>query len=143
MSNSCKCSLTSATSYNGPSVCDILEKKAKRNLERSIHKLLYFYLFQILTQLTDFALTGLGKSTEWHDFEKPPENTWQTGMLKRWYLGFKTPVIKWFESCLSNRKSFIYVNDLFSEDGIWSCVPILVTLVFDIHCLLECQDAYS
>ena len=31
-------------------------------------------------------------------------------------LGFKTPVIKWFESYQSNRKFFIFAADVFAEN---------------------------
>ena len=33
------------------------------------------------------------------------------------YLGFKTPIIKWLESYLSNRKFFVSVDDIFLEAG--------------------------
>ena len=36
-------------------------------------------------------------------------------------LGFKTPVIKWFEPYLSHRKFFVSVVDFFSEAGILNC----------------------
>ena len=34
------------------------------------------------------------------------------------YPGFKTPIFKWLESYLSNKKFFVYVDDFFSEAGI-------------------------
>ena len=36
-------------------------------------------------------------------------------------LGFKTPVIKWFESYLSNRKFFVSVDCVFSDSRILNC----------------------
>ena len=40
---------------------------------------------------------------------------------KETYLGLKTPVIKWFESDLSNRKFFVSVDNIFSEARILNC----------------------
>ena len=39
-------------------------------------------------------------------------------LAKMTCLGFKTSVIKWFESCLSNKQFFVSVADLFSKAGI-------------------------
>ena len=36
-------------------------------------------------------------------------------------LGFKTPVIKWFESYLSSRKFFVSVDCVFSDSRILNC----------------------
>ena len=39
-------------------------------------------------------------------------------LQKMTFFGFKAPVIKWFESDLSNRNFFFAVDDAFSETGI-------------------------
>ena len=36
-------------------------------------------------------------------------------------VGFKKPVIKWFKSYLSNRKFFVSVEGVFSEEGLPTC----------------------
>ena len=36
-------------------------------------------------------------------------------------VGFKKPVIKWFKSYLSNRKFFVSIEGVFSEEGLLTC----------------------
>ena len=52
-------------------------------------------------------------------------------------LGFKKPVIKWFKPYLSNRKFFVSIEGVFSEEGLLTCgVPqgsILGPLLFLIY----------
>ena len=52
-------------------------------------------------------------------------------------VGFKKPVIKWFKSLLSNRKFFVSIEGVFSEEGLLTCgVPqgsILGPLFFLIY----------
>ena len=52
-------------------------------------------------------------------------------------LGFKKPVIKWFKSYLSNRKFFVLLEGVFSEEGLLTCgVPqgsILGPILFLIY----------
>ena len=49
-------------------------------------------------------------------------------------MGFKKPVIKWFKSYLLNRKFFVLLEGVFSEEGLITCgVPqasILGPLLF-------------
>ena len=65
-------------------------------------------------------------------------NTLDHGVLleKMKYFGFRTSVIKWFESYLSNRK-FLVCIDVFSEPGtLKHCVPqgsILGLLLFLLY----------
>ena len=59
-------------------------------------------------------------------------------LLKQWnILGFKKPVIKWFKSYLSNRKFFVSIEGLFSEEGLVTCGvlqgSILGTLFFLVY----------
>ena len=52
-------------------------------------------------------------------------------------VGFKKPVIKWFKSYFSNRKFFVSIEGVFSEEGLLTCgVPqgsILGPLLFLIY----------
>ena len=52
-------------------------------------------------------------------------------------VGFKKPVIKWFKSYLSNRKFFVSIEGVFSEEGLLTCgVPqgsILGPLFFNLY----------
>ena len=64
----------------------------------------------------------ISKYPEW-ELDKGIHNAWFWSTSKGvWYnwpqissgkndMGFKTPVIKWFESYLSNRKFVVYVDD--------------------------------
>ena len=49
-------------------------------------------------------------------------------------VGFKKPVIKWFKSYLSNRKFFVSIEGVFSEEGLLTCEAlqgsILAPLLF-------------
>ena len=59
-------------------------------------------------------------------------------LLKQWnILGFKKPVIKWFKSYLSNRKFFVSIEGVLSEEGLLTCgvpqVSILEPLLFLIY----------
>ena len=64
-----------------------------------------------LVQLTDFVLTDMDKGKHADmiliDLQKAFE--------KMTYLSFKTPVIKWFESYLSNIKLFVSEDNFVSE----------------------------
>ena len=95
-----------------------------------------------LAKLTDFVLTVVNKGmhtsmiltnsrrclTQW------TKNCSRKGDM---CLNFKTPVIKWFESDLLNKKFYISVDDVFSEARILNCdVPeesILGQLLFLIY----------
>ena len=52
-------------------------------------------------------------------------------------VSFKKPVIKWFKPYLSNRKFFVSIEDVFTEEGLLTCgVPqgsILGPLLFLIY----------
>ena len=52
-------------------------------------------------------------------------------------VGFKKPVIKWFKSYLSNRKFFVSIEGVLSEEGLLTCgvpqVSILEPLLFLIY----------
>ena len=58
---------------------------------------------------TGMILVGLQKAFD----------TLDHGVLleKMKYFGFRTSVIKWFESCLSNRAFLVCIDNVFSEDG--------------------------
>ena len=52
-------------------------------------------------------------------------------------LGFKAPIIKWFESYLLNSKFYVSVDGVFSEAGVLTCDfpwgSILGSLLFLIY----------
>ena len=61
-----------------------------------------------LAQLTDFVLTGMDKQMHTNmilvDIQKESYTLDQEGFLETIkYFGFRTSVIKWFESCLSDQ----------------------------------------
>ena len=75
-----------------------------------------------LTQLTDFVSTGMDKQMHTGmilvDLQKVFD-TLDHGVLleKMKYFGFRTSVIKWFESYLSSRKFLVCIDNVFSEVG--------------------------
>ena len=92
-----------------------------------------------LVQLTDFVLTDMDKGKHADmiliDLQKAFDTLDHKILLEKMtYLSFKTPVIKWFESYLSNIKLFVSEDNFVSETGISNCgVPqgsILGTLLF-------------
>ena len=42
-------------------------------------------------------------------------------LQKMEFIGFKESVIKWFQSCLSNRKFFVTLENVFSNPGVINC----------------------
>ena len=87
-----------------------------------------------------FNRQGSGDSYQ-HDFDWPWEGVWHTEPRNTFWkddmIGFKTPVAKWFESCLSNRKFFVSLDNVFSETGILNFDilqgSILGPLLFEIY----------
>ena len=93
-------------------------------------------------QLTDFVLIGMDKGMLTGmiliNLKKAFDALDHKILLKKMTcLGFKTPVIKWFEAFLSNRKLLVSVDDVFLEAGVLNCgVPqgsILGPLLFLIY----------
>ena len=81
-----------------------------------------------LPQLTDFVLTGRDKGMHTDmmliDLQKAYNTLDHKIFLEKMTcLGFKTLVIKWFESYLSSKKIFVSVDDVFSEVGV-TAVPL-------------------
>ena len=71
-----------------------------------------------LAQLTGFVATGRDKQmhtcTILLDLQKAFETLDHEVLLKKMkYFGFRTPVIKWFESYLPYRKFSIYIDNVF------------------------------
>ena len=68
----------------------------------------------------NFVLTGLDKPMYTRmvlDLQKASDTLVHGGLLEKMkYFGFRTSVIKWFESYLSNRK-FLVCIDVFSQAG--------------------------
>ena len=75
-----------------------------------------------LAQLIDFVLTGMDKQMHTGmilvDLQKAFHTLDHGVLLERTkYFGFRTSAIKWFESNLSNRKSLVCIDNVFSEAG--------------------------
>ena len=56
------------------------------------------------------------------DLQKVFETLDHTVLLQKMeYIGFKESVIKWFQSYLSNRNSFVTLKNVFSDVGLINC----------------------
>ena len=56
------------------------------------------------------------------DLQKVFETLDHTVLLQKMeYIGFKESVIKWLQSYLSNRKSFVTLENVFSDVGVLWC----------------------
>ena len=101
-------------------VSKIMEKSIHFQIESYLNKKILIYMYQsgfrtnhstdpCLDQLIDFVATGMDKQMHTGmmlvDFQKAFD-TLDHGILleKMKYFGFRTSVINWFESYLSNRK---------------------------------------
>ena len=85
-----------------------------------------FYTDSCLTELTDFVLTGMNEGMHAGmiliDLQKAFDTLdYKVFLEKMACLGLNTPIMKWFGSYLSNVKSFVSVDDFFSEAGILNC----------------------
>ena len=107
-------------------VSKIIEKSIHFKIEDPLNKKKLIYMYEscfrtnhltdlCLAQLTDFFATGMDKHVYRYevDFQKAFD-TLDLGVLleKTKYFGFRTPIIKWFESFLSCRK-FLACIDVF------------------------------
>ena len=75
-----------------------------------------------LGQLTNFVATGMDKKMHTGmilvDLQKAFDTLDHRVLLEKMkYFGFRTSVIKWFESYLSNRKFLVCIDNIFSEPG--------------------------
>ena len=72
--------------------------------------------------MRDFVLTDIGQvmitSIILIDLQKTFDTLDHKFFWKRRHALVKTPVTKWFKSCLSSRKFFVSVDAVFSEAGI-------------------------
>ena len=55
-------------------------------------------------------------------------------------VGFKKPVIKWFKSYLSNRKFFMSIEGVFSEEGLLICVVLQGSILGPLLFLIYIND---
>ena len=55
------------------------------------------------------------------DLQKAFDTLDHTFLQKMEYMGFKESIIKWFQSCLSNRKFFVALENVFSDAGLIHC----------------------
>ena len=101
-----------------PLVSKIIEKSIHLQIEDYLNKKKVIYMYQSgfrTNHSIDICLSGsvhtgiilvdLQKAFDTLDQEVPLE--------KMKYFGFRAPVIKWFESYLSNRKFLVYINVFF------------------------------
>ena len=95
-----------------------------------------------LVHLSDFIINGMDKGLHTGmiliDLQKAFDTLDHDILLEKMEcLTFKKPVIKWFKSYLSNRKFFVLLEGVFSEEGLLTCgVPqgsILGPLLFLIY----------
>ena len=95
-----------------------------------------------LAQLTDYIIKGMDKMQHTGmiliDLQKAFDTLDHNELLKKKeFAGFEKPGIKWFKSYLSNRKFFVSIEGVFSEEGLLTCgVPqgsILGPLLFLIY----------
>ena len=102
----------------------------------------FFSTDSYLVELTDFVYRGTDEGFHTGmilvDSEKAFDTLDHTILLQKIEsVGFKESVIKWFQSYLSNRKSFVALEDIFADAGLINCgVPqgsILGSLLFLMH----------
>ena len=79
-----------------------------------------------LVQLSDFTINGMDKGLHTGmiliDLQKAFDTLDHDILLEKMEcLRFKKPVIKWFKSYLSNRKFFVLLEGVFSEEGLLTC----------------------
>ena len=55
-------------------------------------------------------------------------------------VGFKKLVIKWFKSYLSNRKFFMSIEGVFSEEGLLICVVLQGSILGPLLFLIYIND---
>ena len=101
-------------------VSKIMEKSIHFQIESYLNKKILIYMYQsgfrtnhstdpCLDQLIDFVATGMDKQMHTSimlvDFQKAFDTLDHRILLEKMkYFGFRTSVINWFESYLSNRK---------------------------------------
>ena len=161
--------------YLLPLVSNIIEKSIHSQTEDYLNKKKLIYMYQsgfrtnhstdlCLAQLSDFVATGIYKQMHTSiifyyyfiiiiilDFQKAFDTLDQDVFLENMkFFGFRTPVIKWFESYFSNRK-FLVCIDVFSEGGtlkygvpLGSIVGLLLFLLYvnDLHQSLSDAGSY-
>ena len=124
--------------YLLPLVSNIIEKSIHSQTEDYLNKKKLIYMYQsgfrtnhstdlCLAQLSDFVATGIYKQMHTSiifyyyfiiiiilDFQKAFDTLDQDVFLENMkFFGFRTPVIKWFESYFSNRKFLICIDNVF------------------------------
>ena len=90
-----------------------------------------------LVQLSDYTIIGMDKGIL-IDLQKTFDTLDHDVLLKKMEcMGFKMPVIKWFKSYLSNRKFFVLLEGVSSEEVLITCgIPqgsILGPLLFLVY----------
>ena len=132
-----KCTRTDPNNYRPifllPLISKIIEKSVHFQNEDFLNKKKLIYMYQsgcrtnhstdlYLAQLIDFVATGMDKQMHTGlilvDLQKAFDTLNHGVPLEKMkYFGFRAPLIKWFESYLSNRKLLVCIDNVFPEAG--------------------------
>ena len=131
-----------------PLLSKLIEKVIHTQAQKYLDKRSVLYKFQsglrkkistdsCLVQLSDYTINGMEKGIL-IDLQKTFDTLDHDVLLEKMEcMGFKKPVIKWFKSYLSNRKFFVLLEGVSSEEVLITCgIPqgsILGPLLFLVY----------
>ena len=98
-----------------------------------------------LVQLTDYIFKDMDKGQPTGmiliDLQKAFDTLDHNVLLKKLTcVGFKKTVTKWFKSYLSNRKFFVSIEVVFSEEGLLTCGPLQGSILGPLLFLIYIND---
>ena len=98
-----------------------------------------------LVQLTDYIFKDMDKGQPTGmiliDLQKAFDTLDHNVLLKKLIcVGFKKTVTKWFKSYLSNRKFFVSIEVVFSEEGLLTCGPLQGSILGPLLFLIYIND---